>query len=305
MRWIVCLLMGIVLATGLSSCKSLDQPSPCLGVRETCDSGIQYQGRSYAGNAAYGLLGIQAASGVHAVRQVSDVMQLYLHQCAALCEERERGTLSPEDYLARREALSEKFARFASFATEVPPAEVRESDVALYGETLAAFDPAATATPLRASLRVVLPDGRTLPDGGMMKSGDSFRIEVELSRAAFLYLVIKDSSGGMYKLYPSQAAGGGNPAVGKVIVPSDGMITLDDVPGTETIYLFAGERSPTLESGLEEIGTAPRSPKAQTLLASAVRFRGMFINKKQNAQSGGLSVEALGQATVVFTIEHR
>jgi len=289
----------------LSACKTLDQPGPRLGVRETCDPGILYQGRSYAGNAAYGLLGIQAASGVQAVRNVSDIVQVYLHQSAALCEERERGTLNPQDYLDRRNMLSEKFAKFASFTQEIPPADVRQVETAIYSEAVATYNPAVTAQPIQAAMQVIMKDGRILPNGGSLNSGDSFRVEIDLSRQAYLYLVIKDSSGNMYKLYPSQAAGGFNPAQGRVNVPQDGLLTLDNIPGTETIYLFAGDRSPALESGLEEIGTAPKSPETQTVLASAVRFRGVFVNKNQSTPGGALSIEALGQAAAVFTIEHR
>ncbi len=277
----------------------------CATVPKPCATGIEYQGRSYAGNAAYGLLGIQAASGVQAVRQVSDTLQIYLHQSSALCMERERGTLTPEDYLEKRRALSERFAQFAGFTKQAPPADIRATDAALYGETVAAFDPRQRLEPLQASMRVVTADNRVLSDGGVLHSGDRFRIEVDLSRQAWLYLVLKDASGELYKMYPSQAAGGGNPASGTVVIPEDGMLTLDKVTGTETIYLFAGDRSTALESSLEEIGTVPKSPKIQGMLASAVRFRGVFVSKQDQVSTGGKSVDALGQAAVVFRIEHR
>ena len=277
----------------------------CRTVPKPCATGIEYQGRNYAGNAAYGLLGIQAASGVQAVRQVSDTVQIYLHQSSALCQERERGTITPEEYLTQRKVLSDKFGQLAGFTQQVPPADVRVTDAALYGETIAAFDPRHEAESIQASMRVIMADNRVLSSGDVLHSGDQFRIEVTLSRQAYLYLVLKDASGGLLKMYPSQAAGGGNPVSGHVVIPEDGMLTLDNVTGMETIYLFAGDRSRALESSLEEIGTQPKSPKAQGMLASAVRFRGMFVSNKQTAPSGGMSVEALGQAAVIFTIEHR
>ncbi len=303
-RWVAWALMLLGML-GLSSCRSVETPGPRLGVREACDAGITYQGRSYAGEAAYGLLGIQASSDVHAVRQVSDTLQLYLQQCAMLCEERERGSLQPAEYMARRDALTERFLQLAQFTKQLPPAQIEETDSAMYGETLAVFKPTGVLQPLTAQMEAFHADGSRLADGASLASGESFSINVTLARPAHLYLLIQDSSGGLYKLYPSDAAGGSNPASGRIRIPQQGMLTLDDVPGMETIYLFAGSPSPSLESGLEEIGTNPKSSKAQSVLASAVRFRGVFVNTKENVPSGGISIEALGQAAATFTIEHR
>ena len=303
--WFLALCLGLLLPIG---CKTADTGRSGLGVSEACDPGIMYQGKSHSGSAAYGLLGLSGSSEDHALREVSDVMQMYLHQSAMLCTERERGAITAGQYIEHRERLAERFARFVTMVRTLSPEHVKEEEVAVYGETLASYRPDAPNRPIAATMRVLACDGkgsRVLKNGGIMHSGQEFTIEVELSREAHLYIVLKDSSGNIYRLYPALETGSANPVSGLVVVPAvGGRLVLDDRPGTETIYLFAGSKSPSLETELEEVESRPKSPETQILLASAADFRGVFT-RKQTTGDGGLNVKAVDQAAAVFTIEHR
>ncbi|RJO68999.1 MAG: DUF4384 domain-containing protein [Myxococcales bacterium] len=306
----------VLAALATVHCRTFSSPATRIGVRPECDHGILYQGESYSGEAAYSLLGISVASDVHAVRRLSDTMQMYLDQCAMLCEERERGHLSDVQYMEARQELADKFSCLVAFARQEPPAAVPEETLPVYEETLSYLRPDASAQPVSAALRVVAYDssGKRLgliPHGGELDSGAYFRVEVDLKQSAYLYLVLQDSSGRFSRLYPARLTGQDNPVGSAVEIPARGdYFILDRNPGLETIYLFVGERSLCLESQLTEVESAGAdggaSVQVPNLLQAAVRMRGVLVQKQGTVeQSGEFQIEAMEQATAAITIRHR
>lgn len=79
-------------------------------------------------------------------------------------------------------------------------------------------------------------------DGGLLHSGDMFRIKFQLQEEAYVYLLGLDSLGNLTRLFPEKDTD----VPGKIkahevhIVPEvDGWFRLDDNTGQETVYLLA------------------------------------------------------------------
>lgn len=98
--------------------------------------------------------------------------------------------------------------------------------------------------PSEIATRGTVPDYRQVEvqDGGVLRSGDMFRIKFELQEEAYVYLLALDSLGNLTKLFPGKDTG--FPIKVKAhktyIVPEeDGWFRLDDNTGQEMLYLLA------------------------------------------------------------------
>ncbi|MBI5386354.1 MAG: DUF4384 domain-containing protein [Verrucomicrobia bacterium] len=286
-----------------SSCASVPTPAPT--VSGGCAAGIEYQGRTLDVGATWKLLGINVGTEVKAVREVSDLVQLYMNEAASLCDLHASGKLTAVEYADRRARLTERLAALVTLNRQMPAQQVSQGELPFFSETLHALRPGAPAS---TSLRVaVVKGGVPVQNGAAMKSGEGFRIAAEVPSASYFYVVLVDSSGSVSRLYPASLTGTENPVQGRVEIPRLGEreFVLDDRPGTERILVFAqAVRSNAIESMLDEIGSGGKAP-ADVL---GVLTRGVKVRESISTVAAGASssvVSAFGQAGYEFVIEHR
>lgn len=284
-------------------------PSPTVG--GGCSSGVEYQGQTLDLEGAFKVVGAKAATGKKAIREVSDVATIYLNESASLCDQYRAGDLSAEEYADRRERLSTKFAALAGFTEKRPPAELEGSDIDAFLEVLPSFAPSAQRESLSTIIKVWSHEGeepRLIQSGDVLKSGTDFTLEIDVDKEAYLYVVIEDSTGKVYRIYPSEALGKENPVSGEVRIPPepDSYLTLDNKPGTETLYVIVGEQSALLETALGEVGFEPKSDLSPVqTLASVVRTRGVYVRRGDKKKDATFSLSSLGHLAGKFEIEHR
>jgi len=81
-----------------------------------------------------------------------------------------------------------------------------------------------------------------IEEGGVLKSGDLFRISFQLQEEAYVYLLSLDSQGNLTKLYPEKDIGLPvklEPEKSYFFPTGDDWLKLDDNTGQEKIYLLA------------------------------------------------------------------
>lgn len=81
-----------------------------------------------------------------------------------------------------------------------------------------------------------------IQDGGLLHSGDIFKIRFKLQKDAYVYVLALNSQGHLTRLFPGKNAGGlfkAKPDKNYFVPQGDGWLKLDDKPGTETFYLLA------------------------------------------------------------------
>ncbi len=79
-------------------------------------------------------------------------------------------------------------------------------------------------------------------DGGVLHSGDIFKIRFKLQKDAYVYVLALNSQGILTRLFPGKNAGGlfkAKPDKDYFVPQGDGWLKLDDKAGTETFYLLA------------------------------------------------------------------
>jgi len=119
-------------------------------------------------------------------------------------------------------------------------------------------------------------------DGDTLKSGDSYFFHIRASKECFLYLFQVDSSGAMYRLFPSaQYHTTANPVSGarRVTLPNEGEVFyLDRTVGKESFYFLASQEPvPALEQleggtvdGILSAGLTLRGPAGVKAAAGKV-----------------------------------
>ena len=115
--------------------------------------------------------------------------------------------------------------------------------------------------------------------GTVFHSGDRIRVGVESNDSAYLYIVMRGSSGSWKLLFPSSEVGGGSNVVESgrqyMVPPSPGRFAFDEQAGEEKLFLVLSRRP---ESSLEQLiyslspGAKPADVKApkQMLVAQAM-----------------------------------
>jgi Domain of unknown function (DUF4384) len=110
-------------------------------------------------------------------------------------------------------------------------------------------------------------------------SGDRIRASVESNDSAYLYVVMRGSSGSWKLLFPSSEVGGGSNVVESgrqyLIPPSPGRFAFDEQAGEEKLFLVLSRRpEPSLEQLIYSLssGDKPADEKApkQMLIAQAM-----------------------------------
>jgi len=83
-------------------------------------------------------------------------------------------------------------------------------------------------------------------DGGVLRSGDMFRVRFKLKKEAYVYVLSLDSKGNLAKLFPDRDGKMGakfKPNEAYTIPVKDRWFRLDDNIGQETIYLIASQKA--------------------------------------------------------------
>lgn len=110
-------------------------------------------------------------------------------------------------------------------------------------------------------------------------SGDRIRVSVESNDRAYLYIVMRGSSGSWKLLFPSSEVGGGSNVVESgrqyLVPPSPGRFAFDEQAGEEKLFLVLSRRpEPSLEQLIYSLspGAKPADEKApkQMLVAQAM-----------------------------------
>ena len=96
-------------------------------------------------------------------------------------------------------------------------------------------------------------------DGGILRSGDMFKVEFKLKNEAFVYVLSLDSLGNLAMLFPDRDVKGGikfKPDEAYIIPVKDRWFRLDDNTGKETVYLIATLKA--IENIEERIATVKK-----------------------------------------------
>lgn len=181
------------------------------------------------------------------------------------------------------------------------------------------------------------PKLRSIAQDTVLKSGDKFKMMVELKKKCFVYVVYKNSQGELSVLFPyslQQFTTDYEPSKKYYIPRGDAWFQLDDHPGQETFYLLASdERLSEVEYLFNQYATADADQKpeiAGQLIAEIKKMEKQHPNLLANADdrphavqgavrgveraqgrdpsdvatiSGEISSD--GFYTKTFTIEHR
>jgi hypothetical protein len=120
-------------------------------------------------------------------------------------------------------------------------------------------------------------DYREVDPATVFQSGDRIRVSVEANDSAYLYVVMKGSSGSWKVMFPSPEIAGGNNRVesGKpyTIPPMPGRFAFDEQVGDEQLFLVLSRKPEasiegliySLASGTPD--TQEKAPRQQTLMA--------------------------------------
>lgn len=80
------------------------------------------------------------------------------------------------------------------------------------------------------------------------KSGEKFKIVVNVKKPSYLYILNEDSSGNLARqIYPEQGQHVFFKARKKVTLPKEGYFVFDDEPGTEYLFIYASEEKSDFE----------------------------------------------------------
>ena len=289
----------------LTACQSLSLARHEPTVGGGCQSGIEYQGQAYSGQAVWQLLGINVQSRQQAIRDVKEVVEIYLHESANLCDLYRQGALTGTDYADRRAALGERFAKLVELNKAYPVEQVAAPEAPFYSESLAGLNPMRPERPVSLRLEVSS-QGRVLQSGDELPTGATFRLWLDLPQSTYLYIVLLDSEQNWVRLYPAKLTGTDNPVKGAVAIPADPDAAFEvyGVPGEERLLIFAqSEPSRAIENLLAEVDASPAQKQATyAALARGVRIKQGLLNGVPGASQSATS--KFGQAALEFVIRH-
>ena len=206
------------------------------------------------------------------------------------------------EYADKKERLNEGFAALIELNRKFPAHQVHEAETQLYLETLASLRPDAKPKSAEFSLLVAAQE-REINSGDRAFSGNELRLKVEIPMLAYLYVILTDSSGSSFFLYPTPS-NNENPVQGHVEIPGAEAeaLVLDDNRGKERILVFVQTQpSPVIQSLLERAHAGGLSAFSSEILARNARAR-MPLTKKK---SPGSFSSPFGHAGVLFEINHR
>jgi hypothetical protein len=111
---------------------------------------------------------------------------------------------------------------------------------------------------------------KIVKEGDILFSNDYCRINFELDKNAYVYVVHHDSTGTLHQLYPDPAIANPPKVKGKTsyTIPEgkDNWFQLDDHSGKETIFLLASNRPiPDFNSTIDKVSGLSREEVAKNL----------------------------------------
>ena len=292
-----------------------------------CQDGLAYDGQTYDFSAGSKLIHLDLKTSPSVGRQLSDQLQVYLIEAASLCRLYTARQLTSAEYIAHRDWLYEQFGRFVPVARNA--SALGADDLPVLKETLAALRPTSQRSATSFTFRV-RSEGREVQNGESLDSGKHFRIEIELRQPSWLYVVLKDSRGQFFRMYPSTALGSANPVSGRINIPDSPYhdFKLDDVTGVEQIMVFVNDHaSDVIEDQLSDLtsesppmeglpANTDRKAEAWRTLNRAMEIRGIVLSTG-HADVGAASTSdatrspatavtsEVGQAAYRFLIDHR
>ncbi len=112
--------------------------------------------------------------------------------------------------------------------------------------------------------------------GTVFHSGDRIRVSVESNDSAYLYVVMRGSSGSWKLLFPSSEVGGGSNLVESgrqyLIPPSPGRFAFDEQAGEEKLFLVLSRRpEPSLEQLIYSLSSGAKPAEREGAQADADR----------------------------------
>ena len=262
---------------------------------DSCGAPLRYQAENLSFELAVDKLKLNVGSNTQSVRVVSEVVQGLIVQSRQLCEMLEQGRIESSIYVDRQDRLSQQFERLAVLQLAAPAGNVSVEQLPSYSETVKHIkvqDPVADAVS-DFSYQVFV-HGHPVASGVRLTQGDQFHVEVELSQPSYFYLVLKDSSGVMHRLYPESE--NQQPVSGRLRFPQDigKHYQLDGVSGEEKILFFAGQTpSKAIFNELDSLA----------LLEASLKRRGIFVVDSHEGNKFAVS-SSIGQPVAAFVIEH-
>ena len=297
--------VSLLLFGAMTSCVSLDPESPMLVGEGGCAPVIEYQGRRYDVGAAWHFLGLKAGTKVESVREVSDLLQVYFDTSRFYCEQHRDGKIDTAEYLRLRGDLAERFGSLAGLAKVRPDEQDAPVEKGFYSEMLQTLRPDMGAASPRVRLKV-LADGREIPNGAKLRTGETFRLVADLPSKAYLYVALIDSQGKPVRLYPTSRTGEENPVSGPRMIPPEGVppFILYGQTGEERLLVFALPKpSPSLEMLFAEVETAPNGTRQAG--ASLTRCVGIAQALTPTKTANGEALQTvLGHAALQFVLHH-
>jgi hypothetical protein len=274
--------------------------------RSPCGESIAYNNTQYDFKAASELLNLTFASKNEAVAGMSECLRIYLDQAKHLCEEHRTGGLTDDSYARRVNDLGARFGILVALQQRNPAEGVGPATLPFFKEMLEALRE-QDLEPAEFEYRVIAQHG-PLTSNSVLRSGDEFHLQIELSKTMYVYVLMLNSRGALMRLYPGDLTGNENPARGHLRIPADPTknFTLDDQTGTERILLFTQTTpSRAIEQRIRAVENRPATLEpADEELRRAVGLRGVFV--KSSDQAGRMLVESrIGQPAAEFLIDHR
>ncbi len=156
----------------------------------------------------------------------------------------------------------------------------------------------------------------SVTDGAELHSGDQFYLSFQASTACYAYIINEDSRGAMNILFPNQLAGDNRIEPGvSYKIPTGGpemMFELDDMPGTETMYIVASrEPQPEVQRLLAAITKPAGADSAQAVAFLREKLQQLGAGTKNQvsgaAVTAGPAEKLTGSGIVVrkVTFQHR
>lgn len=156
------------------------------------------------------------------------------------------------------------------------------------------------------SVKFVKSNNQLLEDGGSLRSGEQYAIELAARRPAWFYVFGVDSSGQVDRYFPhSMAAAEQTPPNTSIRIPEDPKkyLTLDSTTGIERVYIFALDKP---DSSLASEGAAVGDQAREKLDTTLKVFRGAYVAPRKPDSSGETQLSITGlSATDVLMFEHK
>jgi len=224
----------------------------CEGVARQpldCASEVAYQGTDLQGQVSVLGLGSAAVGAVHkALQQIDQQTATYIAEARRLCDEYNKCVVDKDTYATRSENMRRRIAKVPELAEGLKGASSDDARRALFARAYRDIVPDGDRTELGLKLSVLAqgpsdPAMSPLTDGASIHTGSHVAFVVQVTRAAYVYLFQRSSSGSVAVLYPDPRIPIPNPIppTTPLRIPQGGAsFKLDDNDiGTEGVFIVA------------------------------------------------------------------